>query len=588
MRVQNLPPVVAQPYDGIVTGTPAAPPCPQGAGLGDGCPMVSIGNGFGTVQHADFFPTVAGLSYATLEPTQGPYLTAKANNLISRASWPVGNRPLSNMPGVDYPVGVTAGTVLKDPTAATLPNACALSATAARYKGATAPTYRINCNGYSAGSASPTGVTSAGTAATKYTVLTFDGWDFRTKSVALQVSNWKGEVVFKNNRGGSSDHAVNVNASPGAGWWTISLNNSPTDACVTSVNGCVQLYNNDFDADVAGFNGTTWGADFIALNTGFRAEYNVLTNANSRFIVTGSSHRPTLQDYCTISHNYIEGFVNGDNPLNDYSDPNNIELPLGAHGEVALVGNCGHTFMQYNTMLQPLKNGANDTGPTRKDGTGGPYANGADVSGFLFPLTGTRGPYCVRMTFSGNVGTVANTDATGTPIVYKKASHIASYNVANAPADQSSFCGEYSAGLPASNTILNSTEDGGLRLGFSDDSKLYDLNNKVFLPGHVTAISTVISGDATEGPRVSTGPQPYTTFAPTGFVESITLSEPPGDGIYNVYMTQKLPELRLDHNVGVTNFWKHRGNRVRADGRRYDRLLLRNVRATEQLVGRDR
>ena len=82
--------------------------CPHGqyvnrSGVSDGCSTAPVGkfNNKTLIQHPEFFNGYAnqnGQSYRT--------------------------RPAWNVAGVDYPVGIPAGTVLKDPATATLPPHC--------------------------------------------------------------------------------------------------------------------------------------------------------------------------------------------------------------------------------------------------------------------------------------------------------------------------------------------------------------------------------------------------------------------------------------------------------------------------------
>ena len=444
--------------------------CPRGLMLNDGCPTTAVALGSNTVQHADFFS-----GYATQKSK--PQMKAG----IDRKNYPNGWRPAWNLPGIDYPVGIPADIALLDPVvnSSKLPAGCQLASAQGYNRSGT--TYSILCNGYVAGSANNGKTGTQGLAVNTYTKLKLDGWDFRKNSVSLVVQNWRGEIQFTHNRVGGS--VINGAKAQNA-WIVLSLSqNTAQDACMkTPALGCVQIRENYLDGNVAGYDPNSkvwWGTDLIQIDQGFKASYNVMMNANARFIIQGTRHRPSLQDYCYITNNYIEGFLNPDKPQ------------LDAHGEIALLGGpCGHSFYSYNTILQPTKNGLNTTVPSAsKNG------NDGDVSGFVFPFTGTSPANCTNVTFSGATGTVKGA------------------------------CDK---------------EGASTRTGLNNDTKLVvtDKSGKQ-IKGYVTAFNGMDQNNYDGSP-----------------IKTITMSESNAisQGV-SLSVTQVVPEFHVDHNVMVSNYW---------------------------------
>ena len=278
------------------------------------------------------------------------------------------------MPGVDYPVGVPSSAVLKEvvANAASLPKGCNLQTNAS---GA----YNVNCLGVNAGSAKAdpanAGLAANATAYTNYTRLTFDGWDFATNSVTLTLGNWKGELDFINGTIGGTTTSLQTAK---AAWWVLSLTTTAADvgsypgavSCVGRPDGCFHFYNDNIDGNVLGYdspNSKYCGLDLLQLNQGMTFSYNVMTNANGRFVSSATNRSPGLGDFCTFTYNYIEGFIN----------PNKPNSP---HNEISLLsGPCGHQIFRYNALMQPTENG--DVNVTAAS----PGAqNGFDTTAFTF------------------------------------------------------------------------------------------------------------------------------------------------------------------------------------------------------------
>ena len=380
-RVQNLPAVVAQ--TGVVTGSPSTQPCPQGAGLGDGCPMVSIGNGLGTVQHADFFT-----GYAAQTSSKQAALIA-AQLLPARPQYTA--RPAWNLPGIDYPVGILPGKTLLDPVdpanASKLPKGCAIftSGTVGDHS------YTMVCNGFTVGSAG-----GSLKASDQYTPLLIDSWDFSLHGgIRFSWSNWKGTIALTNNKiGGDGAHNRGLN---GNAWFTLESTNVADQtggyACFGAPGGCVKIQNNWVDGNIP--NDLSINAGIFSVNEGFDYKYNYTLNVPVRIVTSASFQRPTLQDYCSFQYNYVEGMINPGNQT-------------GGHGEVTLTnGPCGNYENSYNTMLEPTRSGFvwqnKDLYP--------------QVSGWVYtyPSATIVAGRCSNVTFSGTTGTV-NESCTGTQV----------------------------------------------------------------------------------------------------------------------------------------------------------------------------
>ena len=488
-RVQKYPPVVEQA--GIVTGTPSAQPCPQGAGLGDGCPMTSIGNGVGTVQHADFFTGYAA-------QTSIPQAAAIASgSLPPRAQYTT--RPGFNVAGVDYPVGVPAGTVLKDPVQAyqadptSLPNKCQIGTTAGANAGEP-DSYVLDCNGSRVGSAG-NGCAANALAQNCYTVLTLDGWDFQKNNVAVNVGNWKGEVRFTRNKVGGNGTTNQSKAM--VGWLNFQLNyNVRGDACMGRSDGCILIANNWLDGRVFGHHagdGFDWGIDIGFLSQGFTVTYNYISNTNGRSFTQGNSVGANIVDYCNFDHNYFEGWINSEIKI---STP---------HNEIALTGGpCGHLNYRYNTMLQPTRNGGNGTTP------GSSVQNGFDMTAFIFPGY-VKTAICNAVTFTGTTGTV-----------------------------QGGGCGGPEGGVGGA-TFKSKVDDQYQRTPLNADTFLKSIDGSgTVINGHVVAING-------KGPGVWDGSEIITSFTMDAQNEISTPVQ------LNVGVV--IPEIHIDHNVGVTNYW---------------------------------
>ncbi len=260
-------------------------PCPFGSALPDGCagaptagtitvPVGSLLNtaggsaGGGNVQFSNFFSSRApqsGQTYAT--------------------------RPQWNVAGVDYPVGIAAGTTLQDPTAGGLPSGCSYSGT----------TFKVNCS------------TSG--------VLTLSGWDFSVAGGMQLVLSGTGCYIIENNYFAYAGAASQAN-------YLVFLQGATTGTCDGSY--VAVFTNNMFDG--FGANWPSSGIAFIGGNASATAtllEYNAFMRAPAR-------------DYekagvVAWQYNYAEGLV--------YSE-------TGNHGE-QLLGAITALSYTYSAFLQP-------------------------------------------------------------------------------------------------------------------------------------------------------------------------------------------------------------------------------------------
>ena len=250
--------------------------CAYGSAFADGCPGSPVG---GNVQHADFFTSRAkqsGQSYVT--------------------------RPPWNVAGVDYPVGIPSGTVLKDPTTAALPSGCSYSSNV------------VTCSG-------------SGN-------LTVDGYDFGLHNcVFLDIYSYTGTILIQNNNFEMGSSAacqtnyglIDVEATT-SGSSLIVQNNVFNDNAPTYPTAPNYL----FVWDV----GRTTGASLY--------QYNAFLASIGRPIETTSGGD------CVAQYNYFEG-------LNYGSE---------AHGEIEMIASAATNVnftAQFNTSLNPADYGGGAT-----------------------------------------------------------------------------------------------------------------------------------------------------------------------------------------------------------------------------------
>ena len=460
--VQNAPPVVAQLA--IVTGTPSAQSCPQGTGLGDGCLPTNSGNGPNTVQHADFFTGFA----AQTSVRQAAAIAAQPSTLPPRLQYTA--RPQFNLPGIDYPVGIPAGTVLKDPVANKdqLPKGCPL-------KGTGENGYFLDCNGLAVGSAG-----GSLKASNVYTQLVLDGWDFSLHGgIRVLWSHWRGTFTVKNSKIGGNGPS---STATGNGWWTLySANYAEPDGsgydCFGSLNTCVTFTDNYIDGNIPN-DPSIIGAIF-AVNEGFTFKRNVLLNLPIRTFTSGSGQRPTLQDHCVYTNNYVDGYENFNNRN-------------GAHGDLNVTnGPCGNNDYSYNTFLEPTRSGW----PYAPDPAGLDDQH-AQVSGwaFVFPSATIVAGRCPGVTFTGITGTVSGA-CTGSAIGQQNVNYGMGPGVTLVPSDGSTqvvngyitaINGQdaihYDGKPPTSFTMSENNEiPNGVNLKLKVEAPQYDVHHNVFV-----------------------------------------------------------------------------------------------------------
>lgn len=268
--------------------------CPYGSALADGC----AGSPGGNVQHSNFFSSYAPQSGQTY---------------VTRPNW--------NVAGVDYPTGITPGTVLKDPTTDALPTGCFLQAS---------NPYRVVCQSSSS-------------------ALTIDGYDFSLHNcVYLQINNtWSGAVTIRNSKFavGSGSFCTGSSIVIISSTSTLVFEKNYVDGVGPSFPSYAVLID-DERADSSGLG---------------LYQYNVFLRGAARFIAqTGCND-------ITIKWNYGEGLVYFGNG--------------GAHGEWGLIGtSCGTTIanfnFNFNTFLQPVGAGLCSTGVTAVSAVNNGSGNG--------------------------------------------------------------------------------------------------------------------------------------------------------------------------------------------------------------------
>lgn len=281
--------------------------CPKGTsytnsrGDGDGClgAPAGIPNNITLIQHTTFF---------------GVYAAQSGQAYTTRPPW--------NVAGVDYPVGIPAGTVLKDPlveyNAGRMPVGCTVSATGNTIGGG-----YVACN-----------VTS--------TDLTLSGFDFSGTITGGGVC-----YVVGLGYSGTSGHKLT---------YTKNYHGRGTGCAGASNNGyAIALFPGGFDN--FDFENNVWdyspivsanGNNFVPMSLGntpliVTFKYNAFLN-----IPGDPINGACLYDQFYGQYNYVENFVFNPYPPGDqnHAEFNNCATAAGSPAS--------HTIMEFNTLLQGI------------------------------------------------------------------------------------------------------------------------------------------------------------------------------------------------------------------------------------------
>jgi hypothetical protein len=265
------------------TSLAVAATCPQGTsytnvrGDGDGCAGAPTGtvDNITLFQHPTFFSGYANQSGQT-------YIT----------------RPVWNVAGVDYPVGIPGGTSFLDPTVASLPSGCTYSPTGSSTGGPV-----VNC----------TGTVNA----------SFIGYDFTGTKVGSH-----GCIVLQNQANGTGIFTVKNSY-----FCTDSVNNA---GMIGQVNGAGDI---PFDIENCVFNGnalnTNKGASAITLSSAPHStlKYNVFKSIPGRPVASNALGADIME------YNYLEDMnFNGSQGHGEFE----INTGQGTHTQ---------TIWAFNTML---------------------------------------------------------------------------------------------------------------------------------------------------------------------------------------------------------------------------------------------